>query len=224
MRTICVIMILIPLIFGQIQKPDYGRAVWMLVQGTDGQRDAAAQIFVAACDEWGVNKRKMYRLIVRESNGKIYAFNGSTCARGLCQLTEIAIRHLPFADEYFSDDGRLNKGRIYSCTWNIRGGVAYMAICERMARKYHADMPREYQRILSVDDVSILLYAWGAGNFREWLSALEYIRFIGGENEEQNKRFADADIGGAVNCWGWLVGTASRGRVRRRARSVATNN
>ena len=176
-------LILFALCLGRPYDPtDYGLELYRLIRGTEQQKKTAMTALRKYCKRYGVKEKKMYNVIKLESQGKIKAFCRRTEARGLCQLREIALKSLPFADRYYlyyrDENGRLkrtlNKKRVYDIDWNIRAGCSFMSVCQDMAPNIRRRFPFWMRLFISEEKVSVFMYNWGYGNVSNMLGAMKY--------------------------------------------------
>jgi hypothetical protein len=190
-RAILLTSLLFALCAGKVQTVDYAKLLGQKVRGTPGQKASAEKALRKWSRVYGVSERKMYRVFRRETGGKFHptAFNRRTEARGLGQMTEDALRDIPEGHRYYKTVDHvfkiegveytverrvLVKARIYSCWWNIRASCSYMAICERRAPTVHKYLPYWMKLKVNEERTSILLYCYGYGNLKEFLSAINY--------------------------------------------------
>jgi hypothetical protein len=130
----------------------------------------------------------MYKVIEQESGGKVMAFNRATHARGLCQLTFQALKHLEYSHpefrkmfyRYVNVPGvgiqiALNRHALYSVDKNIQAGCAFMRVCEDMARTHYDRIPWTLRLTITRERLSVLYYMWGVGNVGEMLTAFDYM-------------------------------------------------
>ena len=186
MNKYCILLILLFLSCGKIVPPDYGQMLYDNLRGTPGQKESARKHLRLYCKQYAVSEGVMYAIIKRETAGtfKIRCKNSKTSARGLCQVTPQAIQDLHFGHEYYIwyyDDmlgvhKKMNYARVYSCKWNIRAGVAYYALCKRRAPRMREALPLFMRTHISEQQVAIMLYCYGLGNLREFVSAWKYAK------------------------------------------------
>jgi hypothetical protein len=170
--------------FGQPVPTDYCAKLSQAIRGTPRQKERAGKALRKYCALYGVKERDMYYIIKQESEGKLNAFNHLTEARGLCQLTEYAIRDIPEGNSYYTiiklaEHRRafiLNKRRVYRIEDNIRGGCSYFSRCRTFARRTHHRLPWTWRLIISKKKLTALYYVWGIQNVREMFAAVDYAR------------------------------------------------
>ena len=172
---------IIPLVFclsAPIPPIDYAAHLSAQIRDcTEAERVAAGDAIREWCQLYGVSAEKVYRICSIETAGHFgkYAYNKDTQARGLMQMTEIALRDIPSGASYFDKHGVANQKKIYNPAMNLRAGIEYISVCESRARRVRARFPLGIRMTYSVDDFSVLLYCMGAGNVEFILSALKYV-------------------------------------------------